>query len=60
VHRLLQTIATQPGVDGIMTYTLKSALPSCPDAPPLYEGAGLQLQLGCIVRDAYRTIAAGN
>ena len=57
VSRLLQTAATQPGVDGIMTYTMKAALDPC-RSPPLYGaddsppagGLTLDHQLGCIVR----------
>lgn len=61
VSRLLQTLAAQDRVSGVMTYCAKAALHAC-DAPPLFDegtGAGdrLQHQLGCIVRRAYRAIA---
>ena len=59
VSRLLQTLAAQDRVSGVMTYCAKAALHAC-DEPPLFdEGKGdrLQHQLGCIVRRAYRAIA---
>ena len=71
VSRLLQTAAVQPGVDGIMTYTMKAALQPCLH-PPLYgadeyddstpAGGSRQLdhQMGCIVRRAYGVMARAN
>ena len=56
VSRLLQTLAAQDGVSGVMTYCAKAALTPCV-APPLFEGGGREYQLGCIVRRAYRAIA---
>jgi hypothetical protein len=63
VSRLLQTLALQPGVLGVMTYTAKSALQPCVGAPLFgddgngTDDAQLQYQLGCIVRDTYAAIA---
>ena len=61
VSRLLQTLAAQDRVGGVMTYCAKAALRTC-ESPPLFDaGTGvadrLQHQLGCIVRRAYRAIA---
>eukprot|EP00039_Didymoeca_costata_P000726 m.47008 g.47008 ORF g.47008 m.47008 type:complete len:744 (-) comp10436_c0_seq2:87-2318(-) len=58
VSRLLQAISTTPMVDGIMTYTLKSAVDGCSMAPPPLFGRNndnstLQRQLGCIVAENY-------
>ena len=64
VSRLLQTIAVQPGVDGIMTYTAKAALEKCVSAPlfekdhPQKQDA-LQHSLGCIVQRAYGSMGPG-
>jgi hypothetical protein len=67
VSRLLQTAAIQPGVDGIMTYTMKAALQPCV-APPLFgpdataANGSLQLdhQMGCIVQRAYGAMSRAN
>ena len=56
VSRLLQTLAAQNGVSGVMTYCAKAALQPCA-APPLFAGGDREYQLGCIVRRAYRAIA---
>ena len=56
VSRLLQTLAAQDGVSGVMTYCAKAALQPCA-APPLFAGGDREYQLGCIVRRAYRAIA---
>ena len=61
VSRLLQTLAAQDRVGGVMTYCAKAAPRTC-ESPPLFDaGTGvadrLQHQLGCIVRRAYRAIA---
>ena len=55
VSRMLQSLALQDRVAGVMTYTAKAALSPCPSAP-LYDG-DLQHQLGCIVANAYAAIA---
>ena len=55
--RLLQTLALQDRVAGVMTYTAKAALHPCPHAPLFDDGEGLQHQLGCIVSSAYSAIA---
>ena len=52
---LLGLLAATHGVE-FPTYTAKYALLPCP-SPPLYEGLGLQRQLGCIVSRAYRDVA---
>ena len=72
VSRLLQIAAVQPGVDGIMTYTMKAALEPCTEAP-LYGHAAisdstpgadgsleLDHQLGCIVRRNYGAMSRAN
>jgi hypothetical protein len=56
VSRLLQTLAAQDRVAGVMTYCAKAALQVC-GSPPLFEEGGLQHQLGCIVRRAYSALA---
>ena len=56
VSRLLQTLAAQDRVSGVMTYCAKAALEVCA-SPPLFDNGELQHQLGCIVRRAYRAIA---
>ena len=56
VSRMLQSLFAEDRVAGVMTYTAKHALLPCP-SPPLYEGLGLQRQLGCIVSRAYRDVA---
>ena len=58
VSRMLQTLAAQDRVGGVMTYCAKAALRPCA-SPPLYEDGDLQHQLGCIVRRAYSAIAGG-
>ena len=73
VSRLLQTIATQPNVGGVVTYTLKDARAGCkasraplygtdqnpapPTSPLTNSTAWAQHQLGCVVRDQYSAIA---
>lgn len=76
VSRLLQTIATQPNVGGVVTYTLKDARQGCKvSTAPLYgmnqnpapatsplanSTVWAQHQLGCIVRDQYAAIAGAD
>ena len=55
VSRLLQTLALQDGVAGVMTYTLKSAMEPCVGGPLF--GDELQHSLGCIVANAYGALA---
>jgi hypothetical protein len=59
VSRLLQSLAMQDGVAGVMTYTLKSALEPCVGGPLFDNGGGgdLQHSLGCIVAAAYGALA---
>ena len=67
VSRLLQALAMQDGVAGVMTYTLKSAFAPCDaGAAPLFaraDGAAgdavleREHEFGCIVAHAYAAIA---
>jgi hypothetical protein len=62
VSRLLQTLAVQDRVAGVMTYCAKAALQPCTHAP-LYgdnTNATLQHSLGCIVRRAYGAMVYGS
>ena len=59
VSRLLQTLAAQDRVGGVMTYCAKAALAPCV-SPPLFgdnTNATLQHSLGCIVARAYAAMA---
>ena len=61
VSRLLQTLAVQDRVGGVMTYCAKAALAPC-EAPPLFgnnTNATLQHSLGCIVQRAYGAMSHG-
>lgn len=59
VSRLLQTLAVQDRVGGVMTYCAKAALQPCEGAPLFGDNtnATLQHSLGCIVQRAYRLMA---
>ena len=62
VSRLLQTLAVQDRVAGVMTYCAKAALQPC-HGPPLYgnnTNITLQHSLGCIVKRVYGAMAYAN